>query len=270
MQTGISTSYIIQGGKEGADRLAILANVMWPYTHPFLLNAGLAEGMKCLDVGCGNGEITRRISKIIGQEGYVTGIDFDPSVIGIARQNSVEQKNIQFEVMDIETYEPGNESYDFIFCRFILSHLQSPETVLLKLFNALKPGGKLAIEDVDFQGHFSYPPNHAFTTYVHWYEQVSIRKGANPMIGPLLLTMMTNTGLQEISMNVELPTFFQGQGKQMGLLTMQSISNIVISEKLATAKEVEKIIQELIAFTADPGVIMSLPRIFQISGKRSL
>lgn len=268
MQTEISTSYIIRGGKEGADRLAILAKVMWPYTHPFLLNAGLVEGMKCLDAGCGNGEITRRISSITGPGGYVRGIDFDPSVIQIAQQNINDSSNIQFDVLDIETWDPGDTYYDFIFCRFILSHLKSPEIVLLKLFEALNTSGILAIEDVDFQGHFSYPSNHAFTTYVHLYEQVSIRKGANPMIGPLLLTMATNIGLQEITMNVELPTFFHGDGKQMGLLTMHSIAQTIITEHLATGEEVEKVLQELKAFTDEQHSIMSLPRIFQVSGRK--
>ena len=117
MQKETSTTYIIRGGKEGADRLATLARVMWPYTHPFLMSAGLVEGMKCLDAGCGNGEIMRRIASILGTDGHVTGIDFDPSMIHIAKQNSPELINIQFEVEDVETWDPGDVSYDFIFCR---------------------------------------------------------------------------------------------------------------------------------------------------------
>ena len=229
---------------------------------------GLVEGMKCLDAGCGNGEITRRIASILGTDGHVTGIDFDPSMIHIAKQNSPELINIQFEVEDVETWDPGDVSYDFIFCRFVLSHLKSPEIVLLKLFSILNAGGILAMEDVDFQGHFSYPSNQAFTTYVHWYEQMSIRKGANPMIGPLLLTMAKNIGLEDITMNVELPTFFNGEGKQMGLLTLQSIAHTIIDENLAAREEVEKILEDLKAFTEDDLSIMSLPRIFQVKGRK--
>src|SRR5215471_20937991 len=43
-------SYIIQGGQQGADRLKVLANATWPTTEPFLREAGLSSGSKCLDV----------------------------------------------------------------------------------------------------------------------------------------------------------------------------------------------------------------------------
>src|SRR5215475_15777925 len=43
-------SYIIQGGQQGADRLKVMANATWPTTEPFLHEAGLGSGSKCLDV----------------------------------------------------------------------------------------------------------------------------------------------------------------------------------------------------------------------------
>ena len=88
------------------------------------------------------------------------------------------------------------------------------------------------------------------------------------MIGPLLLTMAKNIGLEDITMNVELPTFFNGEGKQMGLLTLQSIAHTIIDENLAAREEVEKILEDLKAFTEDDLSIMSLPRIFQVKGRK--
>ena len=261
-------SYIISGGQQGADRLKILANTMWPYTEPFLKRAGLTSAMKCLDVGCGNGEITKRMATIVGKAGHITGIDFDASVIHIAQNADDVPVNAKYEVVDIEKKDIKESAFDFIFCRFIISHLQTPEVVLQKLRDALRPGGILAIEDVDFQGHFCYPPNHAFITYVHWYEQVAIRKGGNPMIGPLLTTMVSDLGLENVEMNVVLPTFYKGDGKLMGILTLQAIRDTIIAEGIARAEEVDETISELQSFTQDKRSIMSLPRIFQVSANR--
>src|SRR5688500_7888942 len=234
---------------------------MWPYTEPFLQKAGLKAGMKCLDVGCGNGEITKRIAAIIGPEGQITGIDIDPSVIAIAQEVNDGMDNVNYKVVDIEKEEIEASSFDFIFCRIIISHLQTPEVVLQKLRDALRPGGILAIEDVDFQGHFCYPPSHAFNIYVHWYEQVSIQKGANHFIVNLLLAMITDLGMKEVDMNVVLPTFHKGDGKLMGILTLKSIRNTIISAGLASEKEVDATIHELQAYTDDKMSIISLPRI---------
>src|SRR5687768_2993570 len=260
-------TYIIKGGQQGADRLAILANVMWPFTLPFLQNAGLREGMKCLDVGCGNGEITKRIASIIGPGGHITGVDFDPSVINIAENGGGIPDNVQFKVMDIETEAPEHDTYDFIFCRFILSHLQSPLSALEKLNQSLRTDGIMAVEDVDFRGHFSHPPSHAFDTYVHWYEQVGRSKGANPFIGPSILEMLSLPGYEDIKMNVVLPTFYNGDGKRMALLTLKAIRDAVISADIATEEEVDIIIDELERYTNEDLSMMSLPRIFQVSSK---
>jgi 2-polyprenyl-3-methyl-5-hydroxy-6-metoxy-1,4-benzoquinol methylase len=64
-------SYIIQGGQQGADRLKVMANATWPTTEPFLREAGLGSGSKCLDVGCGNGDITSRLFCLVGPAGEV-------------------------------------------------------------------------------------------------------------------------------------------------------------------------------------------------------
>ena len=49
-------AYIIRGGVEGKKRLEVLAHVMWPTTSHLLAEAGLAPGMTCLDLGCGESD----------------------------------------------------------------------------------------------------------------------------------------------------------------------------------------------------------------------
>ena len=66
MEEKPSHSYIIQSGDKGAVRLELLAKIMWPFTRPLLLRSGLVEGMKCLDLGCGNGETRSRNLNITG------------------------------------------------------------------------------------------------------------------------------------------------------------------------------------------------------------
>ena len=51
-------AYAIRGGKEGKERLNLLARVMLPTTSQLLKTVGFRKGMKCLDVGCGGGHVT--------------------------------------------------------------------------------------------------------------------------------------------------------------------------------------------------------------------
>jgi ubiquinone/menaquinone biosynthesis C-methylase UbiE len=57
-------------------------------------------------------------------------------------------------------------AYDFTYSRYLMSHLQQPERVFKAMVRALRPGGRLAVEDIFFPGHVCYPPNAAFDRYL--------------------------------------------------------------------------------------------------------
>jgi ubiquinone/menaquinone biosynthesis C-methylase UbiE len=264
--------YIIQGGNQGSDRLKILAEATWPTSKTFLENAGIKPHMHCLDLGCGNGEITRKLSDLLDSSGKITGIDADPVSIHIAKSEVLNanpsnqpsnRPTINWKISDLEKASEL-EPCDFIYARFLLSHLRDPETLLRTLHATLKPGGIIAIEDVDFNGHFSYPILPEFDRYVELYTLAGKSKGADPLIGPKLPALLSNAGFSNIKMNVILPTFMSGEGKLMALLTLKSIQKAVVESKLSTDTEIEELTMKLEAFTRDPSTMMSLPGIFQV------
>lgn len=65
------------------------------------------------------------------------------------------------------------------------------------------------------------------------------------------------------------PVHICGEGKLMPSLTMSRISGALIAEGLATEREVQQILTELSDAATDNETVMSLPRVFQVWGKRS-
>jgi 2-polyprenyl-3-methyl-5-hydroxy-6-metoxy-1,4-benzoquinol methylase len=57
--------YVIRGGKEGYERLRLLSRDRWPDTAALFERAGLAPGMRCIDLGCGGGEVTMEIARLV-------------------------------------------------------------------------------------------------------------------------------------------------------------------------------------------------------------
>ncbi len=99
------------------------------------------DGIKILDVGCGNG----RDCKYISEQGFdVNGIDLSAGMLAIAKEKV---PNGKFEVMDIASITYPENSYDGIISNCSLFHIPSEELpqTLESFARVLKPNGKLLL-----------------------------------------------------------------------------------------------------------------------------
>src|SRR5947208_1933314 len=102
------------------------------------------------------------------------------------------------------------------------------------------------------------------TSYRHRHR----RRGGDSNIGPKLPAMFRRAAIRAVELNVIQPAHIHGEGKLMAPITMSRISAAVTAEGLATEDEVQQILTELNEAAADCEIVMSLPRIFQVWGKR--
>ena len=72
-----SDPYVLATGAAAVRRLHVLHNIYSLAGKRILLQAGLTEGMRVADFGCGVGVVTRMLAQIVGPSGSVTGIDVD-------------------------------------------------------------------------------------------------------------------------------------------------------------------------------------------------
>jgi ubiquinone/menaquinone biosynthesis C-methylase UbiE len=259
--------YAIRGGKEGKERLDLLARVMLPTTSQLFDGIGLKQGMKCLDVGCGGGHVSLLLASVVGPAGRVVGTDTDKEILELARQDAEIANVCNVEFRQVDACLCPHEGYDFVYARFLLSHLSQPETCLEAMVRACRPGGTIAVEDVDFTGSFCYPICPAYERYLELYQKIVRRRGGDPNIGPKLPRMLRKASARAVHLNVVQPTHIEGEGKLMASVTMERISGAVISERLAAESGVRQIVEELNEVAADSETIMSLPRVFQVWGK---
>ena len=260
--------YVLRGGDQGAERLQLLAAVKWPTTRTLLERAGLRPGLRCLDVGCGIGTVTLRMAEAVLPQGRVTGVDFDAHCIELARA-AAQQLGLDVEFKTgCASKLDDTEHYDLVFGRFLLTHLAQPESALAGMVRAARPGGTVVVEDIQFTGHFSHPPCSAFDRYVALYQEVVRKRGGDPNIGPRLIGMCHDAGLVDVEFEVIQPAYRQGAGKQMAAVTMEHIREAVVGAGLASHDEITEVTAELTEFASDSRTLLSLPRIFQVWGRR--
>lgn len=261
--------YVIRGGSEGRARLSILADVLRPSTLGLFRSTGMNQGMHALDLGCGGGNVTLDLGRIVGAEGGAVGIDIDGTNIEAARREAAAASltNVAFHQMDVHDFiQPS--AFDRVYARFLLTHLEDPARIVRVMIESTRPGGAVMIEDIDHSGIFTYPDSPAVARYVRWYNLVVRSNGGDPEIGPKLPGLLLNAGLRDIGLNVVHPTFIEGDAKQMHRITLENIADSIVAAGIATKSEIEATIAEIDEFSRRPDAIVSLPRIFQVWGYR--
>ncbi|CAD5126206.1 DgyrCDS14376 [Dimorphilus gyrociliatus] len=117
------------------------------------------EGCSVLDLGCGAGRDCFCLSKLVGPNGRVTGIDMTPELLDIAKKNvdchtktfGYSKPNVEFKSGFIEQLDKAGierESYDVIVSNCVINLSPDKEAVLSQAFTALKEGGELYFSDM--------------------------------------------------------------------------------------------------------------------------
>ncbi len=108
--------------------------------HPLLLTAVPTGADRVLDVGCGDGHLTRQLA---AQAEHVVGIDLDKASIGLAIEHTREP-NIEYVHGDVLAYvfEPG--SFDAVVSVATLHHMDTARG-LRRLATLVRPGGVVAV-----------------------------------------------------------------------------------------------------------------------------
>lgn len=262
-----SGTYVIKGGIAGRERLRILARVMAPTTNALLDRVGDLSGQNGLDAGCGGGDVTRELARRVGPSGHVTGVDLDETKLAICREESAALGNIEFRAARIGDDRIGGP-FDFVYSRFLLTHLTDPAAVVREFHRQSKPGGLLILEDIDFSGYVAEPYTAAQRRYVELYSASVRKRGADPDIGPKLPAMMQDSGFIDITVSVVQPLALQGEAKLISPLTAENIADAIEASGLASREEMHALAAQLYAEAADRSTLCGMPRVVQAVGRR--
>ena len=112
------------------------------------LVVGGRGSLDALDVGCGTGFLSLELA---GRGHRVSGIDFAPQMLAEARKKAAAQGvAVRFEEGDAEQLPFAEGSFDLVMTRHVLWTLPHPEQAIDEWIRVLRPGGRLAAMDSQF------------------------------------------------------------------------------------------------------------------------
>ena len=129
------------------DRLALLDEEGWTannHYHDFLIQYVPHNCENALEIGCGTGAFARRLA---GRCKRVIAFDLSTAMIRVARSRSIQFTNLEYQLADAMQWHFPEAHFDYICSIATLHHLRQRE-LLVKLKQALKPGGVLVVLDL--------------------------------------------------------------------------------------------------------------------------
>jgi ubiquinone/menaquinone biosynthesis C-methylase UbiE len=229
-----------------AKRLAEQGAMLEDLTGDLLSRAGLSEGMRVLDVGCGVGDVSLLAGRMVGEKGSVLGVDRSGSSLEIARRRAKRRASlcgvadISFIEADLMTFE-SDDTFDAIIGRLVLLYLDDPAHVLRRLSRRLRPGGVIAFNEYDISAFAQTPESPLFAQFKRWILDGFQSAGAELDMGSKLYTTFLQAGLPSPQMISAQPVHCgpEATGYEYATQVLRSLLPTVERNGVATAAEIE-------------------------------
>ena len=264
----IKGEYVLATGSAAANRLRILHSVYGPGARQLLTSAGIKPGMRVADLGCGVGMVTQLLAELVGPTGEVVGVDFSGAQVEQGRKLLPEHvKNVTFvQASATETGLP-RESFDLVYCRFLLIHLTDPESALREMYQLLKPNGVIAVEDGDLTSAGSEPASRLqdFSTL---FGRLGPKWGVDYTLGRRLFQMVLGANFSEAEITFNQPVFAKGEKKRLLELSVAEAGASFVAAGLISQEELEDSVSQMRRLADDENVLAVMPRMSQVWARK--
>lgn len=153
---------------------------------------GVGPEQSALEVGCGTGALLADLRELTG---HAVGLERDPASAERAAERLGEQAVVR--VGDLMEAELGGP-YDVVVARWVLSFLPDPQQVVARLAAAVRPGGRLVVQDYNHDGLDVWPQHFAIERVVAAIRSGYAARGGDLWVAAKLPGLFRAAGLREV------------------------------------------------------------------------
>ena len=201
---------------------------------------GIDEGWHCWEVGAGGPTVPTRLAERVGPQGRVLATDIDVSWAGTATAQGVEVR-----CHDVALDEPPAGPFDLVHARLVLVHLTDRDAALRSMAGALRPGGRLLVEDADpalqpLVSPDEYGPEQELANRLRrGFRHLLQQRGADLAYGRKLPRLLREAGLTDVEADAYFPVT-SPHCAALEAATVHQVRDKLTAAGLATDEEIER------------------------------
>ncbi|WP_309094716.1 methyltransferase domain-containing protein [Streptomyces sp.] len=224
---------------EEAEHFSAFAALFDPTTFRHLETLGVGSGWRCWEVGAGT-TVVSWLAKKVGPTGRVVATDTDT-----ARLASAARPPVEVRAHELGSHEPPGEGFDLVHARLALVHVTDRERALRSMVRALRPGGRLLVEDADpglqplLCPDESGPEQQLANRLRSGFRKLLADRGTELPCGRTLPRMLRDAGLTRVHADAYFPLASPACAA-LESVTIRQIRDQLVAAGFATDQEIDR------------------------------
>ncbi|MCW0212968.1 MAG: methyltransferase domain-containing protein [Pseudonocardia sp.] len=241
-----TTDYLLDNSAPEAEgRFAALSAVFDPVTERHLDALGLPPAGRFWEVGAGGSTVPIMLADRAGATGHVVATDID-----VDRVRGDLPATVEVRRHDVASEEPPGGDFDLVHARLVLVHVPDRDEALRRMIAALRPGGRLLVEDFDvaLQPRACLDPQrpseHRANRIRAGFVELLARRGADLEYGRKLPRLLRGAGLCEVTADAVFPVAHPGAAA-LEIANVMQVREGLIAHGYASVEEIDAHLGEM-------------------------
>jgi SAM-dependent methyltransferase len=259
-------SYIMDNPREGQRLLDKVDAASWISKY---LEQHLQGAKRVLSVGCGPGVFLRELATIHLDAEFV-GVDLSAERILQAEERLRGVPNARVLIGEAQALPFESDSFDFVFCRFLMEYLPDKQPALQEMVRICRGGGKILLQDLDGQLLWHSPEDPDLQQTIERVVGRLASSGFDPFVGRKLFNLCFEVGLAEIKVQIDPYHVYAGSIDQDQLYlwrTKLDIAKPQLKKVLGSDEAAEKYTEQFLAYLRRPDTL-TYSCLFTVSGTK--
>jgi SAM-dependent methyltransferase len=265
-----SYTYLLGDSRTEAERLRAQARLWDPTAHALFDRLKIRRGMRVLEIGPGAGSLHRALRRRV--RGAVDAVEpsetFARGLDRLAARDGFGQGQIwRANLADVRL---PHAAYDVIFARWVFLFLPDPGAHVRQLARALRPGGRLAIEDYQRETMRMIPVPGVWERFLAADRVFFETQGGHASIGARLPSLFTAAGLDVVDIT---PTVRSGHPGSpvwnwISAYFLGGVIDRLVGLAGFTAADARQLKREWLAASKQPASLLMGPALIDVVGRR--